>query len=95
MGETQLPRRRGAGDTIDVPCREIALRQSRDESWSTTMVTIPSAADIASIAKDVSNWGRWGADDERGALNLITDAKRAAAAALVQDGVSVNPIALL
>ena len=54
------------------------------------MVTIPSAADIASIANDVSNWGRWGADDERGALNLITDAKRAATAALVQDGVSVS-----
>ncbi len=54
------------------------------------MVTIPNAADIASIAKDVSNWGRWGADDERGALNLITDAKRAAAAALVQDGLAVS-----
>ncbi|MFG3285373.1 cyclase family protein [Streptomyces sp. NPDC048111] len=25
------------------------------------------------IAKRVNNWGRWGADDERGTLNLVTD----------------------
>ena len=29
---------------------------------------------------DLSNWGRWGADDEIGALNLITPAKRREAA---------------
>lgn len=38
----------------------------------------------------VSNWGRWGAEDERGALNLITPAKRAEAARLVADGVAVS-----
>ena len=27
---------------------------------------------------DLSNWGRWGSDDEIGALNLITPAKRRA-----------------
>jgi len=27
---------------------------------------------IRTIAKRVSNWGRWGADDQRGTLNLIT-----------------------
>jgi hypothetical protein len=32
----------------------------------------------------LSNWGKWGADDERGALNYITDAKRAEAAKLVR-----------
>ena len=37
-----------------------------------------------------SNWGRWGAEDEKGTLNLITPAKRKAAAALVQDGTSVS-----
>ena len=40
--------------------------------------------------KDLSNWGRWGKDDEIGALNLITPAKRKQAAALVKDGVSVT-----
>ena len=33
-----------------------------------------------------SNWGKWGADDEKGALNYITDKKRAEAAALVRRG---------
>jgi kynurenine formamidase len=36
------------------------------------------------------NWGRWGADDQRGAVNLITPEKRAAAAALVKRGRSVS-----
>jgi kynurenine formamidase len=40
--------------------------------------------------KELSNWGRWGKDDEIGALNLITPARRKAAAALVRDGVSVS-----
>jgi kynurenine formamidase len=40
--------------------------------------------------KELSNWGRWGKDDEIGALNLITPAKRKQAAALVRDGVSVS-----
>jgi kynurenine formamidase len=40
--------------------------------------------------KDLSNWGRWGKDDQIGALNLITTAKRKQAAGLVKDGVSVS-----
>mgnify|MGYP001193768388 FL=1 len=39
---------------------------------------------------DLSNWGRWGPNDELGALNLITPAKRRAAAALVTDGITVS-----
>ena len=39
---------------------------------------------------ELSNWGRWGKDDELGTLNLITPAKRKQAAALVKDGVSVS-----
>jgi kynurenine formamidase len=39
---------------------------------------------------DLSNWGRWGPDDELGALNLITPAKRKAAAALVTNGITVS-----
>ncbi len=37
-----------------------------------------------------SNWHRWGADDEIGALNLITPAKRVAAAGLVRSGRTVS-----
>src|SRR5205823_14410708 len=40
--------------------------------------------------QELSNWRRWGKDDEKGTLNLITPAKRKAAAGLVKDGVSVS-----
>lgn len=39
---------------------------------------------------ELSNWGRWGPDDEIGALNLITPAKRRQAAGLVRSGVTVS-----
>jgi len=50
----------------------------------------PSAADLERLFEQVKNWGRWGADDERGALHFVTDAKRAAAAALVREGRTVS-----
>jgi kynurenine formamidase len=40
--------------------------------------------------EELSNWGRWGPDDELGAANFITPAKRRAAAALVTEGISVS-----
>ncbi len=39
---------------------------------------------------DLSNWGRWGDDDELGTLNLITAAKRVQASALVDAGITVS-----
>jgi kynurenine formamidase len=38
----------------------------------------------------LSNWGRWGKDDERGALNLISPEARRRAAALVKTGTTVS-----
>ncbi len=49
-----------------------------------------SRAEFDAWMEDISNWGRWGEADELGTLNLITPAKRKAAAALVRDGVSVS-----
>lgn len=40
-----------------------------------------TVAEAAEMFENVKNWGRWGAEDERGALNLITPAKVARAAA--------------
>jgi kynurenine formamidase len=57
-----------------------------------------TAVEFAALFEQLKNWGRWGTDDQRGALNLITPAKRAAAAALVRDGVTVsaaNPIPVM
>ena len=39
---------------------------------------------------ELSNWGRWGQDDERGALNLITPQKEVQAARLVKAGITVT-----
>ena len=46
--------------------------------------------DVEKLLKEVSNWGRWGKDDQLGAINLITPKKRKEAAALVKEGVSVS-----
>ncbi len=40
--------------------------------------------------KELSNWGRWGAKDQLGAVNLITPAVRQRAAKLVTEGFSVS-----
>ncbi len=40
--------------------------------------------------EELSNWGRWGPDDELGTANLITPAKRIEAVALVTEGISVS-----
>ncbi|QNG39470.1 cyclase family protein [Geodermatophilaceae bacterium NBWT11] len=45
---------------------------------------------IAAAAARVSNWGRWGADDVLGTLNLLTPEKRVQGAALVRRGVTVD-----
>jgi kynurenine formamidase len=43
-------------------------------------------AEFRELVKSLRNWGRWGAEDERGALNYITDEKRREAATLVRTG---------
>ena len=39
---------------------------------------------------ELSNWGKWGPKDQRGALNYITPEKTRAATRLVEDGVTVT-----
>jgi kynurenine formamidase len=57
---------------------------------STDAPATPTAADVQALFASLSNWGRWGADDERGALNHLTPGHRRAAAAEVVDGVTVS-----
>lgn len=45
---------------------------------------------LAQWEQELSNWGRWGPDDQRGTLNLITPDKTRQAAALVTEGVTVT-----
>jgi kynurenine formamidase len=55
-----------------------------------------NAAEFDELFQRVSNWGRWGKDDELGSANLVTAAKRKRAVGLVKEGLSVslahNPI---
>src|SRR4030095_6362549 len=47
-------------------------------------------SDVDAMMKELSNWGRWGKDDQLGAMNLVTPAKRKQAAAQVKEGISVS-----
>jgi kynurenine formamidase len=47
-------------------------------------------AQFDQLFKQLSNWGRWGKDDQLGTLNLITPERKREAAGLVKSGVSVS-----
>jgi len=49
-----------------------------------------SAEQFEKWMSELSNWGRWGEDDQLGTLNLITPEKRVSAARLVEKGISVS-----
>ncbi len=42
--------------------------------------------DVRALGERLRNWGRWGADDQRGTLNLVTPERLIEAARLVQRG---------
>jgi len=46
--------------------------------------------DFDRLMKQLSNWGRWGKNDQLGAVNLITPAKRKQALGSVKEGFSVS-----
>ncbi len=52
--------------------------------------SLRTEADFLRAMEELSNWGRWGADDGLGAANFITPETRRAAAALVTEGISVS-----
>jgi kynurenine formamidase len=45
---------------------------------------------VIDFMRILSNWGRWGAEDQLGCLNYITAERRRSAAALVREGVTVS-----
>src|SRR6188508_3151576 len=69
-----------------------AIVRSQQGSGGTPSADRPpvAKADYEKWKTELSNWGRWGKEDQIGALNLITPAKRRQAAALVKEGVSVS-----
>ena len=53
-------------------------------------MTLPTQDDVLGYFDTLSNWGRWGDDDQLGTLNHITDDVRLAAARAVRHGRSVS-----
>src|SRR5579862_8858465 len=47
-------------------------------------------SDLMGLVSELSNWGRWGSDDQLGTLNHIDDECRRHAASLVREGVVVS-----
>ncbi len=47
-------------------------------------------AEVDEWMRSLSNWGRWGPDDQLGTINLITPESRLAAARLVTKGIAVS-----
>jgi kynurenine formamidase len=64
----------------------------RTRAWQKAEVPRPplTKADVDRWMTELSNWGRWGKEDELGAVNLITPAKRKQAASLVKEGITVS-----
>jgi kynurenine formamidase len=69
--------------------------------WLTYFPAVPRAAETQSHQKvtkevfdqwmtELSNWGRWGKDDQMGTVNLITPAKRKQGTSLAKEGVSFS-----
>jgi len=90
-GGTFLGRRRTAANAgpleaaanTAVPGAEAVAGQAVDTRVLTT-------EEILNIYRTRRNWGRWGPDDQVGAVNLITPQKRVAAAGLVKTGRTVS-----
>ncbi len=62
-------------------------------AFGTVSMARPAAITVAQSPNafdENRNWGRWGPDDQMGAVNLITPAKRAAAARLARTGRAVS-----
>ena len=79
-----------------LPLTLLVLGFSLIVTWATEGPSRPTPKrqlvkeDIENMMVSLSNWDRWGKDDQLGTLNLITAAKRKQAAALVQDGTAVS-----
>jgi kynurenine formamidase len=54
------------------------------------VAAIPPQDAVLGYFASLSNWGRWGEEDDAGTLNLLTPERVARAASLVRDGVSIS-----
>lgn len=78
------------------PVYEAQSRQAQPEPQNNPAQPSPYPPPVVSAEqfdrwmRELSNWGRWGKDDQVGAANLITAAKRRQALALAKEGIAVS-----
>src|SRR6202162_6666375 len=65
---------------------EFVLYGKIDPLKEITMAQRLTSADIKGLFEKCNNWGKWGKEDQRGAMNYITEKQIARAAKLVQSG---------
>ena len=85
----------GAG--VLIICCGLAVHARQTPSAETPRPEV-TKAQVQRWMTELSNWGRWGKDDQLGTLNLITPEKRRQAQALAKRGVVVSleqPVALV
>ena len=75
------------GILLTTPCLILTGSQAPSEHKAHPAMT---KDEFEKMFKQISNWGRWGKDDQMGSVNLITPQKRKEAAALVHEGVSIS-----
>jgi kynurenine formamidase len=69
----------------------LGLADARGQAPASAGTRAPrNAAEFDDLFQQVKNWGRWGAADQLGSANLVTDAKRKQAASLVKLGLTVS-----
>ena len=83
-------RKGGTMKTVTTIASVLLLASAVAAGQQTALHPLVTKAEYERWQKELSNWGRWGKDDEMGTLNLITPAKRKQAVGLVKDGISVS-----
>src|SRR5207248_7889770 len=81
VGAAHLTTRRGRGSMRAIRPEGVA----RMAEWKA-----PTQDRVDGYFKELNNWGRWGNDDQKGTVNLITAAKRQSALGFVKTGRTVS-----
>jgi len=88
MSDFHKPSRRGAIQQLAASAAMAGMASAARAQAATRPDSTPE--DFVRLQKQLSNWNRWGPDDQMGAVNLVTPEKRKAALHAVKEGVSFS-----